>query len=381
MSTNIKRRRKNKSPNHEKRKMIFFLGGFFLLFTILIIFRLSKGEEVINERAVAKGETVKEKKKDDKEKSFDHEEAVRGISLYDKDAHTISKTRAEELMKDYAECYSFDESLYNDDLKKLLMNHFEAREFVLNYPLHVTREYSEVRSIGEASSDSENSDSEKSQAQAYYPGQTPEYISTSDFRPSDVNLATGTDAADKTKYPSEMDYKNEIPHLYQWDLRWAYKVYGLDVMGLTGCGPTALSMVAMYLLQDPLFTPDYVAQFSLDEGYNVPGLGTSWELMTDGATKLGLTPEILNLDENQMAQALLNGKPIICICGEGDFTDQGHFIVISGYEGEATNGYYTGGKFIVNDPNCIENSNKTWTYKQLLGQVDNVWAYSKTPTD
>ena len=38
-----------------------------------------------------------------------------------------------------------------------------------------------------------------------------------------------------------------VPLLMQWDQRWGYTIYGDDVMGITGCGPTSLSMVAVYL--------------------------------------------------------------------------------------------------------------------------------------
>ena len=35
----------------------------------------------------------------------------------------------------------------------------------------------------------------------------------------------------------------EIPLFLQWDERWGYRSYGGDFLAVTGCGPTALSMV------------------------------------------------------------------------------------------------------------------------------------------
>ena len=43
--------------------------------------------------------------------------------------------------------------------------------------------------------------------------------------------------------------QSQVPLFLQWDSRWGYYVYGSSVMGVTGCGPTCLSMVALHLLQ------------------------------------------------------------------------------------------------------------------------------------
>ena len=38
---------------------------------------------------------------------------------------------------------------------------------------------------------------------------------------------------------------SSVPLLMQWDQRWGYKQYAGDLFGLSGCGPTCLSMVAI----------------------------------------------------------------------------------------------------------------------------------------
>ena len=73
-------------------------------------------------------------------------------------------------------------------------------------------------------------------------------------------------------------------------------------------------------------------------------------------------------EEHQMAALLQEGKPLICVLGPGDFTDAGHFIVITGYTGEG---------FTICDPNSPLRSAQIWTYARLKGQVRNVWAFSK----
>lgn len=158
----------------------------------------------------------------------------------------------------------------------------------------------------------------------------------------------------------------DMPLLMQWDERWGYYQYGDNVMGLTGCGPTCLSMVASYLLGDADLTPLYMADYSLRNGYCVEGFGSSWELMSEGAEDLGLGVCEVPLSENVVKQYLESGNPIICIVGEGDFTDNGHFIVFKGWKD---------GKILINDSNSREKTEKLWSFEDIKYQIKNMWAY------
>jgi hypothetical protein len=159
---------------------------------------------------------------------------------------------------------------------------------------------------------------------------------------------------------------DQVPLLLQWDTRWGYQEYGSGLIGYTGCGPTCLSMVALYLTGNADYTPAYVANYAFNAGYYVSGSGTAWSLMSEGCSAFGFSARELALDEGIMAAALNSGKPIICSMGPGDFTDNGHFIVLTGYTGDA---------FTVNDPNSPQRSSQVWTFEQLKGQIRNLWAY------
>ena len=160
--------------------------------------------------------------------------------------------------------------------------------------------------------------------------------------------------------------EDKIPLLMQWDSRWGYYKYGDNVMGLTGCGPTCLSMVASYLLQNPALTPIYMAEYATRNGYSVSGSGTSWNFMSEGATELGLHVKEVPLMENKIKNYLQQGYPIICILGPGEFTDNGHFIVLTGVEDD---------KIRLNDPNSRERSERMWEYEELKNQIRNIWVY------
>lgn len=163
--------------------------------------------------------------------------------------------------------------------------------------------------------------------------------------------------------------KGQIPLLMQWDQDWGYAPYGKGNLGLDGCGPTCLSMVAIGLTGDLSLNPKVVAAFSEESGYlDKTNDITLWTLMSEGAGKLGLRSKEIPLDENIISRELSQGHPIICSVGPGDFTTTGHFIVIHGYED---------GNFLVNDPNSKSRSQEKWSYENLKPQIKNLWAFSE----
>lgn len=160
--------------------------------------------------------------------------------------------------------------------------------------------------------------------------------------------------------------EGEIPLLLQWDERWGYGAYGESIVAVSGCGPTCIAMVASGLTGRTDITPYTVASYSENNGFLTKEMDTSWDLMTYGCQEFGITGTMLGLDENAMANTLSSGNPIICSMGPGDFTDNGHFIVLTGYEN---------GMFRVNDPNSRIRSEKTWSYETLKNQIVNMWWY------
>jgi len=200
---------------------------------------------------------------------------------------------------------------YPKDMLTLFMNNPEARAFVIDYPSH---------------------------------------IDDTDF--GEIDSAELSEA---------------VPHFLQWDERWGYYPYGSSVLGITGCGPTCLSMVAVGLTGNSAVTPAAVAAYSVQNGLYVDGVGTSWDLMTLGAQSFGLNCAEVGLSEDEMAAQLSEGHPLIASLGPGDFTSSGHFIVITGYYD---------GKFTINDPNSKKRSEEDWYYSTLAPQIRSIWAFS-----
>lgn len=158
---------------------------------------------------------------------------------------------------------------------------------------------------------------------------------------------------------------DSVPLFVQWDKRWGYEKYSGNFFAASGCGPTTLSMVVVYLTHNRDASPIAVAKYSKEAGYSVDGSGSSWTLISEGCKHYGVKAKAVALDESRMKAELDEGHPIVVNVGPGDFTDTGHFMVITGYDDEG---------FSINDPNSIEKSGKRWLFRNISSQVRAVWS-------
>lgn len=229
-----------------------------------------------------------------------------------------------DTIKNSGQLGKLEEKNYPESLIKLYKRNKEARTFVLNYEKHMEKDLN-----NEGYLDNQN----------------------------------GVDISKDMKRLK----KGEIPLFLQWDERWGYSKYGDDFMAITGCGPTSLSMVYCGLTGKKKYDPNKLAKLADSKGYYVDGAGSSWNMMVDLAYEIGLEASNISADSDVVSNYLLEGLPIICIMGPGDFTNSGHFIVLTGMDED--------GKVKVNDPNSIENSQKSWDLDELIPQVKNLWVY------
>ena len=155
-----------------------------------------------------------------------------------------------------------------------------------------------------------------------------------------------------------------VPLFIQWDERWGYREYNESIVGLAGCGPTCLSMATIYLTGDTSKDPLWMCRFAEQNQFNVPGSGSKWALISEGGRMLGLDVTQIPLDKDRIYRNLDVGNPIIVVVGPGDFTTDGHFLVLTGHSGD---------KITLNDPNSPTNSAKSWDYDTLAGQIQALW--------
>ena len=177
------------------------------------------------------------------------------------------------------------------------------------------------------------------------------------------------------EYPKEHSKKHDIdltaeasqdtvPLLQQWDKRWGYEKYSGNYFAASGCGPTALSMVVLYLTHDAQASPLAVAEYAKEAGYSVDGSGSAWNLISKGCRHFGVNAKSVKVNEDIFKEKLDEGNLIVVNVGPGDFTDNGHFMVITGYDDEG---------FTINDPNSIIKSNTHWQFERLGSQIRAAW--------
>lgn len=162
-----------------------------------------------------------------------------------------------------------------------------------------------------------------------------------------------------------------VPLFIQWDPQWGYKDYVGNIAGLSGCGPTCLSMVVYHFTRDPQMHPAYMMEFAeSDPRYANEGAATQWALFTEGAEKLGLSVKELTSEqiasEEKLARVLDSGRVIVANVGPGVFTEIGHYLLVVGYED---------GMFRINDPNSRTNSQKLWKFEEFADQIKMMWSY------
>ena len=162
--------------------------------------------------------------------------------------------------------------------------------------------------------------------------------------------------------------EGEIPRLIQWDERWGYAPYGTDIIAVCGCGPTTLSMVLSGLTGDKTLTPAKLAEYGTEHNYLTEENDTKWSFMTEVCKEWGVNCKEGVLDKAEVLKELEEGHPIVCSVGPGDFTQNGHFIVLAGVNEDG---------LVVHDPFSIANSEKIWKFENIQDQIKVMWIYSK----
>lgn len=143
-----------------------------------------------------------------------------------------------------------------------------------------------------------------------------------------------------------------LTYYSQLDNRWRYNMYSSvrdasQTIGTSGCGPTSSAMVVSSIKGN--ITPDSMANLYVNYGYRSANQGTYWSAFkwTADVFDIGYS-ECYKLDD--AVAKLKDNHYIIASCNQGLFTYGGHFIVLTGVEGDyikVYDPYLYNGKFDV----------------------------------
>jgi hypothetical protein len=137
-----------------------------------------------------------------------------------------------------------------------------------------------------------------------------------------------------------------ITYYNQLELPWKNMLYGfITTIGNSGCGPTSMAIILSTILEQRI-TPAEMADSAYKGGYlvqyyDLEGLhaSTRHDFIPETAMAYGLVCEGFTMNdgtEQNIIDALGAGEMIVAIMGPGQFTESGHYIILSGITAEGT---------------------------------------------
>ncbi|MCR8967309.1 GBS Bsp-like repeat-containing protein [Streptococcus zalophi] len=139
-----------------------------------------------------------------------------------------------------------------------------------------------------------------------------------------------------TQTVKRTDYNN-MPYYLQWDSRWSGKNYGGQSLGVTGCVPTALSMVYSALSGKdikPYNVADYL--YNQTQEFNRKFAGTSALGILQANKAYGFKSAVLG-SQKQLEDNLKTGHYVLAAVQNNKFVSNGsHELVLKGYQNGMT---------------------------------------------
>ena len=128
-----------------------------------------------------------------------------------------------------------------------------------------------------------------------------------------------------------------------------------------------MAMILTNLTEEEV-SPVEAANWSLNNGHRVKGNGTSWEYFDDISEEYGVDCLQQTVSTDNIVNNLQEGKKIIMSMKPGHFTQNGHFIVLTGMTED--------GKITVADPSSESRSQQTWDIDVFLREGKQQWSFS-----
>lgn len=174
-------------------------------------------------------------------------------------------------------------------------------------------------------------------------------------------------ASHKTSRYNEEVTRGTFPTLYTWDERWGNMEYGGEdlPLGLTGSGPTCLSMAYMGLTGRSEKSPADMAELAEDCGYDTGDTYCTGELFVNEAGSIGLVCSEVAIDVDTFERVLENNV-IVCRVKADSFTPMEHYVLVVGL--------YDNGSCRVLDPTSTTVTTRPWDVASVVSNTENAYA-------
>lgn len=156
-----------------------------------------------------------------------------------------------------------------------------------------------------------------------------------------------------------------MQYFNQMDSHWgSYLINGKDPMSTNGCGPTCVAMVIhAFGSASEQITPVEMADWAVQNQQYVVGAGSEHTIVETALQSHGLTVTSLqnSLSKETIVSELQKGHLLIGLMGPGFFTDEGHYLLMTGLDAS--------GNVCIADPHSSENTSKPFTADFLISQL------------
>ncbi len=149
-------------------------------------------------------------------------------------------------------------------------------------------------------------------------------------------------------------------YISQNDEKFEKMAYGSSNVKVAGCGIVSLTMALNYVSEKEIVKLEDVLKWAQENNMYIDGVGSSWSLISGFAKTVPVNCEQIYINSlESFCSSLEEGEVYIASMGKGNFTQSGHFIVITKTEDA---------KVSVLDPASICRSLKKWDAQTVFEQ-------------
>lgn len=187
---------------------------------------------------------------------------------------------------------------------------------------------------------------------------------------SPATESSGSSAAAQNIIPTDQTVvldtvMGNMQYFNQTDSHWgSYLISGKDLMDTNGCGPTCVSMVIhAFGSGGEQVTPVTMADWAVANNQYVVGAGSQHTIVETALPAYGLKVTSLqnSVSKETIVSELSQKHLLIGLMGPGYFTDEGHYLLMTGIDGA--------GNICIADPHSSENTSKSFTPDFLISQL------------
>jgi len=189
--------------------------------------------------------------------------------------------------------------------------------------------------------------------------------------PASIDFVAAYPSSDKTaELYGDSVTAGSAPLLYDWDTRWGNVDYAGSALGVTGSGPTALSLAYMGLTGSTDKTAADIASLVTTDGLATGDSHMDGSFLKDHASDVGITCKTYESSADNLTTVLNAGTYIMIEAKAGTLTDKAHWVLLV-TENED-------GSVVVYDPTSTEVSSVSWTATKLASSCSMLYSLTAT---